>query len=55
MLAEQAVDQIGKMKEGEAPTQYTAAEWKDYLQSTEAAAKSILDYAKNIRGHRSPD
>jgi hypothetical protein len=55
MLAEQAVDQIGKMKAEAVPTQYTAAQWKDYLQSTEAAAKSILDYAKSIRGHRSPD
>ena len=54
LLAQQAVDQVAKMKAEAAPAQYTDAQWKDYLQSTETAAKSILDYAKSIRGHKSP-
>ena len=54
LLAQQAVDQVGRMKTEAPPAQYTDAQWKDYLQSTEAAAKNILNYAKGVRGQRNP-
>ena len=51
-LAQQAVDRIGKMRTEAVPPQYTDTQWKDYLQNTEAAAQSILGYAKSIKGNR---
>ncbi len=54
-LARQAVDQINNMKTRPVPNQYTDSQWKDYLQNTEAAAKSILDYAKSVKNRGTPD
>ena len=49
-LAEQAVSLVDKMKLQSTPARFTDTQWKDYLQNTEAAARSILQYAKTIRG-----
>jgi hypothetical protein len=46
MLAEQAVDLVGKMKAQPTPARYTEVQWKEYLQSTEGAAQSMLEYAR---------
>jgi hypothetical protein len=54
-LAQQAVAQIGKMKTAAIPSQYSDAQWKQYLQTTEAAAISILDYTTSIQGRKTPD
>ena len=48
-LAQSAVDQIAKLKDGPMPKGYTEASWKEYLQATETAARGILDYVKAIR------
>lgn len=50
MLAEQAVDLADKMKAGPLPSGYSDAQWKNYVQTTQEAAKSILEYAKTVRG-----
>jgi hypothetical protein len=50
-LAQKAVDQIGKLRAGPPPTSHTDVQWKSYLDSTEAAAKSILTYTKSVRGN----
>jgi hypothetical protein len=50
-LAQKAVDQIGKLRSGPSPTSHTDAQWKAYLDSTEAAAKSILTYSRSVRGN----
>ena len=50
-LAGRAVDVIGRMKTQPRPTSYTEARWKDYLQVTEAAAQSILEYTKMVKSH----
>ncbi len=47
-LAQKAVDQLLKMRTEPIPAQYTEAQWKEYLDSTEAAARSILAYAKGM-------
>jgi hypothetical protein len=53
-LAQQAVERVDKMKTGPVPVPYTEPQWKDYLHTTELAAKSILNYAKGVRSHRPP-
>jgi tetratricopeptide (TPR) repeat protein len=50
MLAEQAVSILEKMKAQSTPPRLTDAQWKDYLQNTESAARSILDYARAVKG-----
>jgi hypothetical protein len=54
-LAQQAVAEIGKMKTTAVPSQYSDAQWRQYLQNTEAAAISILDYTTSIQGRKTPD
>jgi hypothetical protein len=49
-LAQQAVDLIAKMKGEPTPVRYSDTQWKDYLLGTEGAARSILEYAKSVRG-----
>jgi hypothetical protein len=49
-LAQKAVDQVGKMRSTPPPTTHTDAQWKSYLDSTEAAARNILSYTMSIRG-----
>jgi hypothetical protein len=49
-LAEKALDRIGKLKTSAAPSTQTDAQWKAYWDSTEAAARNILNYAQSIRG-----
>jgi hypothetical protein len=51
LLAEQAVDQVGKMRAGPVPVACTDAQWRNYLQDTEEAARNILAYVQTIRGH----
>jgi hypothetical protein len=53
-LGQQAVDQVAKLREAGTPNGYTDAQWQDYLQTTELAAKSILNYAKGIKSRRVP-
>jgi hypothetical protein len=50
-LAQQSVDLIVKLKGNPMPLSYTEAEWKDYLQSTEAASRGILLYVTAVRSH----
>jgi tetratricopeptide (TPR) repeat protein len=49
-LAEEAVSLIEQMKAQPTPARFTDAQWKGYLQSTEGAARDILQYAKAIKG-----
>jgi len=49
-FAQKAVDEIGRIRSSPAPTSYTASQWKEYLDSTEASARSILAYTTMIRG-----
>jgi hypothetical protein len=49
-LAEKAIELIGKMRSMPAPSSQTEAQWKDYLDNTEGAARSILSYAMTIKG-----
>ena len=53
-LAQQAVDRIVKLKGEAVPPSYSESQWKDYLQSTETAARSILNYAKSVKAQKSP-
>lgn len=48
-LAEKAVNLLTGMKDKPAPSSYTEAQWKTYLESTEAAARNIMEYTKGIR------
>jgi len=48
-LGEQAVRLIETMKTQSTPPRFTDSQWKTYLQSTEGAAKTILEYAKTIK------
>jgi hypothetical protein len=48
-LAQKAVDVIGTLKAGSPPTSQTQAQWQNYLETTEAAAQNILEYAKTIQ------
>jgi hypothetical protein len=47
-LAQAAVNQSQKMRTTPAPAQYTAAQWQDYLSTTETAAQNILGYVRSI-------
>jgi len=49
LLGEQAVGLIEKMKSEFAPPRFTDSQWKSYLQETESAARTILQYAKTIK------
>jgi hypothetical protein len=46
--AERAVDATVKMKEDPPPPQFTDEQWQQYISTTEAAARSILNYAKSV-------
>ena len=46
--AERAVDATVKMKEDPPPPQFTDDQWQQYISTTEAAARSILNYAKSV-------
>ena len=48
-LAEKAVNLLTSMREKPAPSSYTEAQWRNYLESTEAAARNIMEYTKGIR------
>jgi hypothetical protein len=47
--AERAVDTVAKMKGRPAPPNFTEQQWKDYVESTDQAAKSILAYARSLK------
>lgn len=47
--AQRAVDAVTKMKTQPAPANYSEEQWKQYVESTDGAAKSILNYAKSIK------
>jgi tetratricopeptide (TPR) repeat protein len=51
LLAQQAVDSIEKLKSQPSPPSYSEAQWKDYLESTNGAAKEILAFVKSVRGN----
>jgi hypothetical protein len=50
-LANQAITRIAEMRGSVAPSHFTDAQWKDYLQRTDAAAQSILGYATRIKDY----
>lgn len=52
-LAQKAVDVIETLKGGPSPNSQTDVQWRNYLQTTEAAAQNILEYTKSIRAHYS--
>ena len=47
--AQRAVDSVAKMKDQPPPPQFSEDQWKQYLESTDAAAKGILNWVKSIR------
>jgi hypothetical protein len=47
--AQRAVDTVAKMRTQPPPANFTAEQWKTYIDSTELAAKSILAYAQSLR------
>jgi hypothetical protein len=47
-LAQEAFDQSQKMRAQPAPPQFTAAQWQDYLQNTETAARNTLGYVRSV-------
>jgi hypothetical protein len=47
--AQHAVDTVSKWKAEPPPAQYPADQWKQYVESTDQAAKSILAYAKSMK------
>jgi hypothetical protein len=49
-LAQRAVELLGKMRSMPAPSSQTEAQWKEYLDNTEGAARNILSYAVSIKG-----
>jgi len=49
-LARKTVERIGQMKSLHPPTSQTDTQWKDYLDNTEGAARSIPSYAMSIKG-----
>lgn len=49
-LAQRAYDRVAAMKSGPMPAHYTEVQWKSYIDGSEAAARTILDYTKSIRG-----
>jgi len=48
-LAQRAVDRMALLRTEQAPTGYTAAQWEEYVRTTEEAAKQILGYARAIK------
>jgi hypothetical protein len=46
---QKAVDVIAKLRTQAAPNGFTDAQWKEYLDSTDSAAQSILAYARSLR------
>jgi hypothetical protein len=47
--AQRAVDTVAKMRTQSPPANFTADQWKTYVDSTDQAAKSILAYAQSLR------
>lgn len=47
--AQRAVELAVKLKGQPAPAQYTEDQWKQYVDSTDSAARSILAYARSVR------
>jgi hypothetical protein len=47
--AQRAVDGVGKMRGQQPPPGYSDDQWKQYLDSLEQNAKSLLSYAKSIK------
>ena len=51
-LAQRAVERVGEMRAESAPPQYTEAQWNEYLRTTEASARSILQYVRSVKSHK---
>ncbi len=49
LYAQKAVDAVEKMKTQSPPGSYTDAQWKEYVETTDQAARSILSYAKSVK------
>jgi hypothetical protein len=49
-LAQKAVEEVGKMRTSPVPSTHTETQWKEYLDNTEASARSILTYTMRVRG-----
>jgi len=47
--AQKALDTVEKMKTQPAPPQYTEQQWKEYVDTSEQVAKSMLAYAKSLK------
>ena len=47
--AQKAVDSVAKLRAKPAPANFTEQQWKDYVESTDQAAKSILAYTKSLK------
>jgi len=47
-LAQRALDRIAQMKAQPAPPQLSDSQWKDYVASTDRAARDIFEYAKAL-------
>jgi tetratricopeptide (TPR) repeat protein len=47
--AQTALDTVEQMKTQPAPPQYTEQQWKEYIQSNEQVARSMLAYAQSLR------
>jgi hypothetical protein len=48
-LAQQAVDRVSSLKSEAVPRQYTATQWESYLETTEAAAQNMLQFATGMK------
>jgi hypothetical protein len=51
-LAERAADRVGVMKSDTSSGRYTPEQWKDYLASTEASARSVLEYTRSVKAYK---
>jgi hypothetical protein len=49
-LGEESLKLIERLRSEPVPTGYTESSWKQYLDSTEAAAKGILQFAIRVKG-----
>ena len=47
--AQKALDTVEKMKTQPAPPQFTEQQWKEYVDTNETVAKSMLAYAKSLK------
>jgi hypothetical protein len=51
-LAQRAQDETLKLRGAPLPLGYSAAQWSDYLRTSEDSARQILDYVKAVKAHQ---